>query len=326
MFRDSLRFRLLFCFNLIIIVAVAAACQAQAQPSDAKSPSKGTPASTENSSTDNEDKVVLKVGNLQITKKAFEQYVADLEASQGPGDASRRKLGTNYADMLMLEKLAMADHLQDSPDVVRQLAIDRMQILSNAEWAKLKTQSAPTPEEIKAYYNGHLDDFDTVEMRRLFIWAGAKDANAKGGKEGMTVPQADALAAAVRQAYKSGADFSRIQKLINDTPHGTDDVTVDTDPITFSRKDLPKELHDTAFSLKEGEWTELHNGPGSYIFLQAMKRSRKDLPTVSSQIEKYLQGQKLRAELQSLKQKTGIWMDETYFVAKPEVPDTGEKD
>ena len=322
MFRDSLRFRLVFCFNLIIIVAVAAACQAQAQPSDASSPSKNTPSSTDS----DKDKVVLKVGDLQITKGAFEQYVADLEATQGAADASRKKLGTNYADMLMLEKLATADRLQDSPDVVRQLAIDRMQILSNAEWAKIKQQSTPTPAEIKAYYEAHLDDFDTIEMRRLFVWASTKDANAKGGKEGMTVPQADALATAVRQAYKSGADFSRIQKLINDTPHGSDDVTVDTDPLTFSRKDLPKELHDTAFGLKEGEWTELHNGPGSYIFLQAMKRSRKDLPAVSAQIEKYLQGQKLRAELQSLKQKTGIWMDETYFVSKPEVPHTGERD
>jgi hypothetical protein len=318
--RDSLGFRLLFCFNLVIIVAVAAACQAQAQPSDANSASKNTSSSTD------KDKVVLKVGDLQITKGAFEQYVADLEATQGPADASRKKLGTNYSDMLILEKLATADRLQDSPEVVRQLAIDRMQILSNAEWAKLKKQSAATPAEVKAYYDAHLDDFDTIEMRRLFIWASAKEPNAKGGKDGMTVQQADALAAAVRQAHKSGADLSRIQKLINDTPHGSDDVTIDTEPLTFSRKELPKELNDTAFRLKEGEWTELHNGPGSYIFLQAVKRSRKDLPAVTAQIEQYLQGQKLRAALQSLKQKTGIWMDETYFVSKPEVPDKGETD
>lgn len=315
---------LVSCFNLVLIIAVAATCQAQAQPSDSNSNS-NSPAKADVASSDG-NKVVLKVGDLQVTKAAFEQYVADLEATQGPAEASKKKLGTNYADMLMLEKMAIADQLQNSPDVQRQLAIDRMQILSNAEWAKVKAQSKPTQEEIKAYYDSHLDDFDTIEMRRLFIWASAKEPNNKGGAGGMTVQQADALAAAVRQAYQSGADFSRIQKLINDTPHHSDDVTVDTEPLIFSRKELPKELNDAAFHLKEGEWTEMHNGPGSYIFLQAVKRSRKDLPAVTAQIETYLQSKKLKAELQSLKQKTGIWMDETYFVSRPEVPDTGERD
>jgi len=44
-----------------------------------------------------------------------------------------------------------------------------------------------------------------------------------------------------------------------------------------------------------------------------VKRSRLALKEVSPQIEKKLQAEKLREELDGLKKKSGIWMDEQYF-------------
>ena len=99
--------------------------------------------------------------------------IAALEAQQGPADLSRKAIGDNYASLLMLSQQALANHLESSPEVIRQLALDRTQILSNAEFARLKAQAKPTPEEIRAYYSAHLDDYDVVQLRRLFIWTEA---------------------------------------------------------------------------------------------------------------------------------------------------------
>lgn len=307
--------RVFFCFNLLLLTIVTATCLAQAQPGDgaaANSPSK-------TDAVPPTQRVVLKVGDLQITQAAFEQYLADLESTEGPADMSRKKIGDNYASMLMLSKMAAEQHLDQSPQVQRLIDIDRMQVMSNAEFTKLKSESKTTPEEIRAYYDSHLEDYDVIRMRRVFIWPGVIESGAKGA-QGLTVQQATALADAVRQVYKSHGDFSRIQKLINDTPHGKDGVNVDPEPLSFQRGELPGRYNDLVFRLQEGEWTELHDAPGAYVFLQVVSRSRRELKEVTPQIELSLEAKKLKEQLQSLKKKTGVWMDETYFASKSPGP------
>ncbi len=312
------RVRFHFGLSLFVTIVLAAAAQAQGQPGAAPSAAGTSPSKT--NAVPPDQRVVLKVGDLQITQASFEQYLADLEAQQGPASLSRKKLGDNYASILMLSQLAAANHLESSPEVMRQIAIDRMQILSNAEFAKLKAQSAATPEEVKAYYNEHLADYDVVDVRRIFVWAGDP---ASKQQHTLTQQQADALAEAIHHAYTTGGD---VDKLIKDTPHSSEDVAVDAKPLPFQRGEMPPQLDEPIFQLKEGEWKEFHNGPGSYAFFHVLKKSHRDLNDVSPQIEKKLQAQKLRQQLESLKKQTGIWMDETYFVSKPEVPKLQDRD
>lgn len=301
--------------TFLLSVCFAAVGQAQAQPgSDSGKPAENaSSATTTNAASGNKDKVILKVGDLQITEAAFEQYVADLESSQGPADMSRKSLADNYSSLLALSQKATANHLQDTPQVQRQLAIDRMQILSNAEFGKMKEQAQPTPQQIKAYYDAHLADYDVVKIRRVFIM-GNPNLTAAGT---LTPAQAKAMADKVKQAIASKQDVFAILK---STPHGTTDVVADTDPLTFQRGELPPQMDKVSFGLKEGEWTQLADGPNEFVFIQLVKNSRKDLNDVSPQIEKTLEADNLRNELKALKEKTGIWMDEEYFASKAPVP------
>ena len=317
MFSNLLRLRFLLCVNLVITIVLAAAAQTQAQPG-AKSAA-NTPSETD--AVPPSQRVVLKVGNLQITQAAFEEYISALEAQQGPADLSRKQLGDNYSSMLMLSQLATANHLDTTPEVQEQLAIDRMQILSNAEFAKLKEKTKPTPEEIKAYYDSHPDDFATVEIRRLFVMSGDP---ANGGK--LSPEQAKTVAAEVRKIYSSGGDQAQIKKVITSTPHSSDEIVLDAQPLGFERGELPAKMQKSVFALKPGGWTEFDNGQNTYIFVQVVQRGRRDLKDVSARIEKKLQEEKLRAELNELKTKTGIWMDESYFTSRPEVPQFQDRD
>lgn len=297
---------------LLLTGGFAVAEQAQANPgSDSTTPSANSAPSTNDKSS--KDRVILKVGDLQITESAFEQYIADLEASQGPADLSRKTLGENYSTLLMLAQQAQANHLDKSPAVVRQLAIDRNQILSNAEFMRLKDESKPTAQQIKAYYDGHLDDYDVVKIRRVFILGSTNPANGQG----LTREQAAALATSVKQAISSHKD---VMAVIQAAPHNRTDIVADPDPLTFARGELPPGMDKPAFGLKEGEWAQLGDGPDEYVFIQLVARSRKTLNDVSSQIEKQLQAETLREELKALKEKSGIWLDEQYFASKAPVP------
>lgn len=293
--------------QLLLAGVLIAAGHAQSAPRQDSSGSSTSVAASATNNSAASARVVLKVGDVQVTQAQFEAMVRDLEEQQGPADLSRKAIGENYSSLLMLSQQATANHMDTSPEVLRQLAIDRTQILSNAEFAKLKAEAQPTPEEINAYYTAHMADYDVVALRRLFIWK--KAADSKDGR-GMSEQDAQALANAVRQSSASEADA---KKLIRDP----NSVVLDSDPLTFQHGEMPGKMEKAAFALtKPGEWTVFEDTPTTLVLLQLVKRSRLDLKDVSPQIEKKLQAEKLRAELDELKKKSGIWMDEQYFAAK----------
>jgi hypothetical protein len=251
--------------------------------------------------------VVLKAGNTQVTQAQFEAVLSTLEAQQGPADLSRQAIAENYASLLVLSQQAVANQLDSSPEVLRQLAIDRTQILSNAEFARLKAQSKPTPEEISAYYSSHLDDYDMVEVRRIFIF---KNGGSAGNAKGLNPADAKPLADAIRQAYATGTDP---RKLIQNP----DSVVLDAEPLAFRRGELPEKMAKRAFTIKEGEWAVIDDTPDALVMLQLVKRSRLTLKETSPSIEKKLQSEKLQAKLDDLKKQSGVWLDQAYFAPSP---------
>ncbi len=298
-------------FYLLLAGLMATTCHAQQPSNTSASAAAPSPANSASTAT---ERVVLKVGDIQVTQAQFEIMVSDLEAQQGPADLSRKAIGENYTQLLMLSQQAAANHMDSSPEVVRQLALDRTQILSNAEFARLKSQAKPTPEEISTYYSAHLADYDTVQLRRVFIWAA--EEGSKGGR-GLSPKQAKDLADAVRHAFASGGD---VAKVIQGFPHNANDIVFDDPPLRFQRGELPSKMEQAAFGLKQGGWIELNDAPGTWVFLQLVERGRRDLKDVSPQIEKKLQAQKLREQLDSLKKTSGIWMDEEYFAPASKTP------
>jgi len=255
-------------------------------------------------------RVILKVGDVQVTQSEFESRIHDLEPQGDPdkdtADKDRRKLGDDYASVLMLSQQAVANHLDASPEVSRQLAVARMQVLSDAEFANLMRAADPTTEEVSKYYSDHLSDYDQVHVRRLFIW---KQRNIAKNAPALTAAGASARAEQIRKEYGSGTDVRKLSVDLSKSGEGM----LDPDPLTFSRGELSPQLEKVAFALKEGEWSELQDTPAAVLLIQLVKRDRKQLGEVYSRIEKNLQGDRMQALLDDLKKKAGIWMDEQYF-------------
>lgn len=301
-------------FLLLAFLAGVGDAQESHSPNSATASGMATPASTQNAAPAAE-RVVLKVGDAQVTQADFESRIHDLEpqgdaeqegAKEKEQDKDRRRLGDDYASVLMLSQRAVADQLDSSPEVSRQLLIARLQVLSDAEFASLMSQAKPTTEEIDKYYSAHLSDYDRVNIRRLFIWKqrdNAKDAPV------LSSQAARAAAEKIRQAYSAGTSE---QKLADDLRKSGEGM-FDPQPLTFPRGELSGQMEKVAFSLKEGEWSEVQDTPASLLLIQLVKRDRQPLKEVSLTIENELQGKNMEARLVELKKKAGIWMDEQYF-------------
>jgi DNA-binding transcriptional ArsR family regulator len=255
--------------------------------------------------------VVLKVGDVQVTEAEFESRIAAIEPQadpdkEGATEKDRRKLGDDYASVLMLSQQAVANHLDSSPEVSQQLAIARMQVLSDAEFASLMRQSTPSSEEISQYYSAHLSDYDQVQIRRLFIW---KQRDNSKTAPVLSSQAARANADQIRKEYASGTDVKKLSEDVRRSGEGM----LDPEPLIFPRGELPAQLEKVAFTLKEGEWSEVEDTPARLLLIQLVKRDRQQLGRVSERIEKNLQGEKMQALLDDLKKKAGIWMDQQYF-------------
>jgi hypothetical protein len=297
-----------------ILLAVLFAPLGRAQeshiPAPATSSADSTPVSAKQASTGT-DRVVLKVGDVQVTEAEFESRIAAIEPQvDADKDTAtgkdRRKLGDDYASVLMLSQQAVANHLDSSPEVSRQLAITRMQVLSDAEFASLMRQATPSSEEISQYYSAHLSDYEEVQIRRLFIW---KQRDNSKNAPVLSSEAVRAKADEIRKAYASGTDVRKLSEDVRRSGKGM----LDPEPLTFPRGELPLQLEKVAFTLKEGEWSEVEDTPARLLLIQLVKRDRRQLGQVSERIEKNLQGEKMQALLDDLKKKAGIWMDQQYF-------------
>jgi hypothetical protein len=84
---------------------------------------------------------------------------------------------------------------------------------------------------------------------------------------------------------------------------------------------MPAAMEKVAFAMrKDGEWAELADAPDTLVLMQLVSRGRRSLSEMTPAIEKKLQAQTLRQELESLKKNTGIWMDEEYFASHAPIP------
>jgi len=300
------------CF-LVLAALIATLGHAQEPASPNSSPS-----SSAKQAPSDADRVVLKVGDVQVTKEEFESRIREIEpghGDEGAPDKDRQRLGDDYASVLMLSQQALAKHLDSSPEVARQLAIARMQVLSDAEFATLMQQAQPTFAEVTQYYNAHASDYEEVQIRRLFIWKQPEDSN---GVQALTSQAARAKAEQIRKAYASGTDVKKLSGDLTKSQEGM----LDPNPLTFSRGELSAQMLKVASSLKDGEWSEVEDTPARLLLIQLVKRDHQQLGEVSSHIEKQLQDKKMEALLNDLKKNAGIWMDEKYFgTAVAPVPD-----
>ncbi len=299
--------------HFLVLAALIATLSHAQEPA---SPNSAANSSAEQASSD-AHRVVLKVGDVQVTKEEFESRIHDIEpghGEEGAPDKDRQRLGDDYASVLMLSQQAVAKHLDSSPEVARKLDVARMQILSDAEFASLMQQAQPTFAEVSQYYSAHASDYDEVQIRRLFIWK--QRENTKGAP--LTSQAARAKAEQIRKAYASGTDAKNISAELTKSQEGM----LDANPLTFTRGELSPQMEKIAFSLKEGEWSEVEDTPARLLLTQLVKRDRQQLGQVSPRIEKQLQDQKMQALLNDMKKNAGIWMDEKYFgTAVAPVPD-----
>ncbi len=262
------------------------------------------------------DKVVLKVGDAQVTRADIDFLINSLnpQVQKAVAIRGRKPVGEEYAMMVLLSQKAQTDHLDASPDFQRKIALEKIQLLAQAEYRKIAEGIQVTPDEINTYYNAHKSDFEEAQIREFVVRT--KAADAKAGDLGLSEEEARARLASIQKAVEAGTDIKEVAKKF-DVPNV---VMVDPEPHTVRKGEMIPALDQVAFNLKDNQFSQPVDTPHALVLLQLLSHQQPDVKTVSGQIENELRQEKLKAAMDDMKAKANIWMDPVYFKVPQDSP------
>lgn len=283
-----------------------ASAPAAAAPAKAKSPE--TPP----------DKVVMRVGGQSVTAAEIESVVRTLPIAFQRTAATQgmQIVGDQYATLLALSQKAVSQGLDQTPEFKQKLALQRVEWLAQAEYQGLGSTVKVMPEEISQYYAQHPKDFEEVQVRQVSVLKqtpGAKGATTRG------LPEAEAHTRieAIRTALAAGQDPAKVAdqyKLPNV-------VFFDPNPRPFRHGQLAGDMDKAAWSLQDGQVSEIQNNPMNLYFLQVVKHEQPAQKDVEKEIENKIRGQKFDDAVAQLKKDANIWLDPQFFAPpKPPAP------
>ena len=295
------------------------------------SPAAGKPTATPERPSEPPNKVVLKVGNQEFTKADMDMLIQGLppQAQHAYATQGKRALGDQYSLVVALSQQAHLYHLDESPEFVRKLALQKQEMEAQLAFEEISKQANVTPEEIQKYYDSHSSEFDEISVRQFVIRKKAPEPKANPGQPtppsgpGLNPEEANTRAEAIRKELTAGTD---IKKVVDDFK-APGDVIIEAEPRTIRRGGMRPEMEKVAFALKDGEVSEPIDLPQALVFFQVTKHSHSNLQDVAPEIEKSLRQQKIDAALAGVKKETPIWMDDQYFAAPLKLSDeftTGE--
>jgi PPIC-type PPIASE domain len=304
------------CLAIILVACGAAAQQSGTPPKPAEG--RGAPSTSASTAAtppgaESSQKVVLKVGATQVTQSEIDSLVSRLgsRAKVTVATQGRRPVGEEYVKMLVLSHRALDEHLDSTPTLHSQLELQRDQTLAEAEYQKMASEVKISPDDVSEYFTAHHAEFETVQVREFLI---RKRPQGADPKVGFTAEDAKAQAESIRTALLAGTDPDKVAETFADPPRI---ILVDQKPRTLRRAEMVPALEKATFELKDGGVSEPVDTPQALLVVKLLKHQRPELKEVATEVENKLRQQKLDAQIDDLKKKAGVWMDDDYFKNDP---------
>ena len=308
----------------ILLLSLPALAQQAPNTDDAAknpSPSASTTPSNDAKPPDSPDKVVLKVGNTQVTQGEMDQMIAkmDTQARAIIARRGRRPVADEYIKMLVLSQRAEAEHLDSSPDVKSQLERQRAETLAEAKYQDMGRKTEVTSQEVSQYFEAHKADFELVRVREFVVRQ--RPAGSNDPKKGLAPAQAKAKAEAIRKALLAGTDIEKVEEKYGEIP---DVQMVDKSIKALRRENMAPALSEATFAVKGSGVSELVVTPATIFIVKVFGHVNPELKDVQDEIAGKLKQQKLDAELDDMKKKAGAWFDPEYFAGRSWPPRVNE--
>lgn len=291
-------------------VALALATLALAQDKPAAAPAPAT------------DPVVMSAGNITVRQSEFESAIQSLPAEYQQfvsSPSGKRQFADEYLRMKLLAAEGMKAGLEKDPEVVRQLALMRENLVANAQIQKIEKGIVISDADLKKLYDADKAKYEQVTARHILIAFKGSPA-AQAGKPELTEEQAKAKADELRKQIAGGASFDELAKKESDDV-GSGANGGDLGP--FGRGQMVPEFDKAAFDAKVGDVSAPIRTQFGYHIIRVDKHDHTPFEQVKPVLERNERQTKVQAALEAMKTSSKATLDEKYFPA-PEVPKPAE--
>lgn len=258
------------------------------------------------------DAVVISASGIAVHRAEFEEAVKGLpqqyqEYALGPG---KRQFAEDYLRMKLLAAAGLKAGLEHDPEVVKQLAMMRDNLIASAQLKKMQDAVQVSDEDLQKLYEQRKGEFEKAKARHILV-AFKGSAAAQPGKPELTEEQAKAKAEELRQKIETGAaKFEEIAKTESD-----DVGSGETGGYLgeFGRGQMVPEFEQAAFTTEIGKLSPVIRTQYGYHFLKVEERGFTPFAEAKTVLERAERAAKLQAETKKLLDDAKPTFDETYF-------------
>jgi peptidyl-prolyl cis-trans isomerase C len=270
------------------------------------------------------NKVVLTIGTTTITAAQYDQIVSALPQqyqafARGQG---KRQFAESLVQLTLLAAEAEKKNLDKDAQIQQQLAFNRKDILARAMFDDMQKNVKVDQSLVQLYYDAHQNEYESVRAKHILIRVKGAPMPGAEGKPELTDEQALAKAQEVRKKLVGGADFATVAKADSDD---TGSAAQGGDLGEFRRGMMVPPFEQAAFTLKVGEISEPVKSPFGYHIIVVEQHNLKTLADVKSDIETKLRPEMARKEVEAMRDKNSVKIDDGFFgPAPPPTPAPGD--
>ncbi|MDQ1471665.1 MAG: peptidyl-prolyl cis-trans isomerase [Bryobacterales bacterium] len=258
------------------------------------------------------NKVVLNVGSEQMTAAQFDALVDALPAqyqsyARGP---QKRQFVETVVQLKLLSQSAAKAGLDKTSKMQEQLKFQKENLLAQSMFENIQQNTKVDDAAVQAYYNGHKNEYESVKAKHILIRVKGAPMPGAEGKPELTEEQALAKAQDVVKRLKAGGDFAATAKTDSDD---TGSAQQGGDLGEFHRGMMVPPFEEAAFALKIGEISEPVKSPFGYHVILVQSHTSKPMAEVRPEIEKALRPEVAKKEVQSMREKASVKIDDAFF-------------
>ena len=265
----------------------------------------------------NADGVVLTVGSEKLTKTQFEGIIEQITGQMPPerraaarGPEARRQFAEQIAELMALAQEARRQKVDQTDEAKMQLMMRTDQVVASLLYQKIQKEIKPEAADLKAYYDAHKSEYETVTARHILIRVAGSPVPVKQGQKDLTDEEALAKAKDLRAKIVGGGSFEELAKAeSDDTGSGANGGSLGE----FTRGRMVPQFEEAAFKLAVNEVSEPVKTQFGYHVIQVQKRESKSMDDVKGEIEQKVGPELAQKQIEAIKGKTAITFDQAYF-------------
>lgn len=257
-------------------------------------------------------KVIIRINGEPVTENefaaAFEELPPQMQ-QQYNSPQGKQAFAEQFVRMKILAQEAKRMGLDRDGKVAGQLASQQTDVLAGA--AESKIVPAPTPAEIRAFYDKNKDRLSTLELSHIDIAYQGGLIPPKGGAQPPTEEQAMNKALAIWQKIKSGADFAQMAREYSDDVQSAQNGGA-LGPVNPAS--MPEELRGRVLALQPGQLSDpIPTRFGIEIIKAGQRQVRPLDKELETQIAERLHQQDVVARVELLRKIAKVDYDPKMF-------------